>query len=381
MIEPTADFILIGASTRAAAFSALRSGLRPDCLDLFADSDLAKYAHVERVDHYPHDLIKRLKDRPQLPVVYVGGLENYPEMLDEISESHTLWGNDSSVVRRARDPKELAEAVRLAQVKLPEWRPSSDPPERNGEWILKPTRRSGGSGIISWTDDAQNSETLNEEHRFERFISGKSYSGIYIAGASTGDVRFVGLTHQLHGEPAANAHDFQWCGNIGPVTLSVELEHKMRRVGNLLKWKLGIVGIFGIDFIVTDDEDVYVLEVNPRYPASLDLLEFATCQGLFGLHVKCFDNSVETADWTFQSENEYFGKMVVYAPREMSSNGELDGQVCDFNDYPEFGDIPRAGVKFLAGEPFCTVYAKGGSLESCRDELNARVAELNRRLA
>src|SRR6202030_2218911 len=32
--------LLIGASTRAAAFSALRAGLRPWCADLFNDADL-----------------------------------------------------------------------------------------------------------------------------------------------------------------------------------------------------------------------------------------------------------------------------------------------------------------------------------------------------
>ena len=44
------NLLILGASTRAAAFSALRAGLAPRCADFFADRDLAATCPVERVD-------------------------------------------------------------------------------------------------------------------------------------------------------------------------------------------------------------------------------------------------------------------------------------------------------------------------------------------
>ena len=44
------NLLILGASTRAAAFSALRAGLAPRCVDFFADRDLAAVCPVERVD-------------------------------------------------------------------------------------------------------------------------------------------------------------------------------------------------------------------------------------------------------------------------------------------------------------------------------------------
>ena len=41
------DLLILGASARAAAFSALRIGLRPTCADLFADADLASACPVD----------------------------------------------------------------------------------------------------------------------------------------------------------------------------------------------------------------------------------------------------------------------------------------------------------------------------------------------
>ena len=64
---PNADnLILFGASTRAAAFSALRAGLRPWCADLFADADLQAHCPAMRL---PVRLPRRLPrlDRRRSP--------------------------------------------------------------------------------------------------------------------------------------------------------------------------------------------------------------------------------------------------------------------------------------------------------------------------
>ena len=44
------DLLIFGASCRAAAFSALRCGLRPHCADYFGDRDLAAVCSAERID-------------------------------------------------------------------------------------------------------------------------------------------------------------------------------------------------------------------------------------------------------------------------------------------------------------------------------------------
>ena len=44
------DLLILGASTRAAAFSAIRCGFQPRCADYFADRDLAAVCPVDRID-------------------------------------------------------------------------------------------------------------------------------------------------------------------------------------------------------------------------------------------------------------------------------------------------------------------------------------------
>jgi uncharacterized protein len=374
------NLLIIGASTRAAAFSAKRAGYRPLCLDIFADADLQANAVVRRIENYPQGLIQALQSLPRFPLLYVGGLENQPEVLQVARERHDLLGNDADVVAAARDPAQLAESVRMAQVEMPEWRTAEEPPEKDGTWILRPLFGSGGRGIQVWNEEAASSDVLQEPHGFQKLIVGTPYSGAYIASAEPGDIRFVGVTEQLIGSKTSGAEKFQWSGNIGPTTLSIPVEHKMRRVGNILKWKLGLKGLFGVDFLVTEDERIFVTEVNPRYPASLELLEFATGQVLLNDHIQCFVEVENSSAWSPSASGPLFGKAILYAANPFTMNVDLSAEISDYNEFPAFADLPQVGTSFNAGEPVCTVFAQGATIQQCRESISSMLQQLRERL-
>jgi predicted ATP-grasp superfamily ATP-dependent carboligase len=141
------NLIIIGASARAAAFSAHRAGLRPWCVDLFGDADLARRFPVRRIplDNYPHGLLRALADAPDGPVLYTGGLENYPGLIARINRP--LWGNSPEVLRRVRSPYVLDDMLRRHG--LPALALRADPPSAadSRRWLLKPLAGSGGLGI------------------------------------------------------------------------------------------------------------------------------------------------------------------------------------------------------------------------------------------
>src|ERR1700733_2287062 len=89
------NLLIFGASARAAAFSALRAGLQPWCADLFADLDLAYCSRVTRVPgkEYPHAFLSLLQEAPPGPWMYAGGLENHPDLVEQMAQARPLWGN------------------------------------------------------------------------------------------------------------------------------------------------------------------------------------------------------------------------------------------------------------------------------------------------
>src|SRR5262245_49210022 len=70
--------MIFGASTRAAAFSALRAGLEPWCADLFADRDHQAACSVARVSSkgYPTTFGAMVQSDMAGPWMYTGALEN-----------------------------------------------------------------------------------------------------------------------------------------------------------------------------------------------------------------------------------------------------------------------------------------------------------------
>src|SRR5262245_39322822 len=112
--------IVLGASVRAAAFSALRAGFFPHAVDLFADRDLAAVCKAVKVANYPHDFIAALAAAPNAPWIYTGGLENYPRLIDRLTTIRPLLGHHGDVVRQVRDPRQLADAARAAGLAFPE---------------------------------------------------------------------------------------------------------------------------------------------------------------------------------------------------------------------------------------------------------------------
>lgn len=373
--EPFVDLVIAGASTRAAAFSAIRAGLHPLCLDQFADEDLRAHALVQRIHDYPDGLSAALEALPSMAVMYTGGLENRPDILSLANRRHILWGNDDVAVARVRDFAMLQEAARLARVGLPEWREPNDPPPADGTWLLRPKSSAGGRGICTWDAAHQDSPTLQVPHVFQKKIEGQAYSATFIGSPVPGDVRFVGMTRQLIGRKECHATEYQWCGNIGPVALDVGTENLIRRFGNVLKWKVGLLGIYGVDFMLDEDGAPWVLEVNPRYPASLELLEHATGVPLLAEHGRCFtDDPLPTGNRCRPHPGEFLGKAIVYSPCDLVYRHPLaTPESVPVFDLPEIADLPAIGQEFRAGDPVCTVYATASSADGTWELLASRL--------
>ena len=102
-----AKLLIVGASARAAAMSAVRAGLSPWCADLFADLDLrAIVPDVVRcpMDQYPSAFSEILRSAPEAPWIYTGGIENHPNLIRSMARIRPIWGNELVSLALARSP-------------------------------------------------------------------------------------------------------------------------------------------------------------------------------------------------------------------------------------------------------------------------------------
>ena len=214
-------------------------------------------------------------------------------------------------------------------------------------------------------------------HYFQQRLRGSSYSAAFVAQGAVGDVRFVGITEQLIGESQLHAAPFAWCGNIGPVSLPIQIESGVRRVANFLKWKFGLRGLFGLDFVVTSEGQWGVTEINPRYPASLELLEFATGAELLKDHCESFAGPLELPVVAWEpATGSVFGKAILYAAARTQAPPIAPIEQFPYRHWPRRADVPTPGSEIGRGEPLLTVYAQAPSADDCRQQLLEAAAEV-----
>jgi hypothetical protein len=268
---------VVGASARAAVHSLARAGLAAWAVDLFGDRDLAGVARcaVCPFDAYPDAIPEMAARFPSGPVLYTGGLENHPRLIAELAVSRELWGNPTEVVRRVRDPQALSAALWGKGFAYPRLAGPGASCPREGRWLRKPLRSSAGRDIRFALPD----ERPSSNHYFQEFIDGPPMS---VALAIVQErATILGFTQQLVGAEWLHARPFQYAGNIGPVKPPRPMESKLSLLGQCLRMELNLRGIVGVDFIPRGDENAWVLEVNPRYPASVEALEHATGRAAF----------------------------------------------------------------------------------------------------
>jgi len=366
--------VLVGASTRAAAWSAIRAGWRPLCADLFADGDLLKVATAIAVNDYPTGLIDAVStltiDLPNsnCPRIYTGAMENHPNVLDSLATGGPLFGNSSEVLNLVRDPHWVSRVCQMANLCCPEVRNGHDIPGADGQWMLRHPKSAGGSGVSEW--NAMTGPT-GRDVVFQQWIPGRAASAICLGNGSSASV--LGITEQLVGEPWLHAPRWSWCGSIGPLALSTSLNDQVARLADVLASESGLVGLFGID-LVLDKESAWPIEINPRYTGSAEVIEMASGRSMIGRHLEAFGES-PVAPMSDHTTGTVHGKAVLYAPRAMQAS-----------ELPECGpewrlaDVPHPGQLIDEGRPVCTVLATSGSIEDCRNVLEQAAGHLYQEL-
>lgn len=380
----TEPLIIVGASTRAAAQAAVRSGFMPWCVDQFGDADLRECAgRVEVVSDWPDGILAALSEFPRAPLVYTGALENSPHLINELARNFPIAGNVAAAIRLVRDPYWIRDQLKRNGIPSLELRQCLEPADNSTRWLHKSVQSAAGFGI----HEAAASSSALAGCTLQEHASGDSVSALYIA-TKTG-IHLLGMTRQLQGEADAGASGFLHCGSIGPLThsdASPECFEQAATIGTNLASSAGLIGVFGIDFILKPNlRTLWTLEVNPRWPASAEIFERAFGWPIMRWHVDTTEVSngstpgtYETLGQTFaraspsdsrKAVNEKWGRIVVYSPRSIRVAALPDIKTVLPETDLLMADIPVSGTTVETGQPVCTLLTRADSVESCREKL------------
>jgi predicted ATP-grasp superfamily ATP-dependent carboligase len=249
-----------------------------------------------------------------------------------------------------------------------------------GSWLSKPRDSCGGGRIHLFHRQVSPAPERHAggERYFQQYVAGRPCGAVYVA--ARGGARLLGVTRQLTGAPWANARGFQYAGSIGPLRLTANGDEQFRRLGERLAAEFHLTGLFGVDAIVAG-ETVRPLEVNPRYTASVEVLERALGIRAIELHAAgCLQAAVPDALPLAGDRTAWCGKAIVYAATEVVIGQALTRRLMAGGDqpWPSFADVPEPGSRFKPGQPVATVFADGRSDEEVETRLRRRAAAVLR---
>jgi predicted ATP-grasp superfamily ATP-dependent carboligase len=389
--------LIIGGTTRAAADSVRRAGWQPVCADLFADLDLRANAETVRVRQYPDSLAEDVSHVKADGWFYCGALENSPDIIEELmtrsSSLGPLLGCLPHALKRVRSPFWLVNCLRWEGFTMLDVATQSSPPPADGTWLQKPLAGAGGRLIRVW-DESAAATPFSEPHYFQSRAGGIALSAIF--RFESGCAEWLGASRELAAPD--NSHPptaFSYCGSCGPLVMTRETtrsdgvtdggsisdhripEHaintltRMARV--LSKQTPGLNGLVGFDFRF-DGDNVWVTEINPRYTASVEILEFGLKRSFLNP-----DLNTELNCHPPTSDSRFVVKQVVYATRPLIAP-DLSRWVSVGDPWriPEIADITMGGMPVEAGWPICTLLAAGPTVQEAQTQIDQRLALLSR---
>jgi predicted ATP-grasp superfamily ATP-dependent carboligase len=354
--------LLAGVSTRALAESAARAGYRVTAVDPFGDADLRAVAEVVPVRPYRAEAaaeVARLV--PARWVAYTSNFENHPGAVAELARGRQLLGNPPHVLEGVRNPLQLARTLAGNGFAVPRTRASA-PASGNliRHWLLKPRRSGGGHGTVAWRRGGR----VPRGSYLQERIAGVAGSIVFAADGR--DVTPLGLTRQLVGEAAFGAWGYRYCGSLlasdpaGLFPREAELSRRAIELARSITRTFGLRGLNGLDFIARDGVPLPI-EVNPRYSASMELVERATGLSLFRTHVDACAGRLGEAPAVGR---DVPGKAIIFARHDVVVGDPARWRV-------DLADIPHPGERIAAGRPICTVFARARTASACRAELAA----------
>jgi predicted ATP-grasp superfamily ATP-dependent carboligase len=319
--------------------------------------------------------------------MYTGALENRPRLIRRMARRRPLWGAGAETLALARFPWTVSTLLKQEGLECPRvlpfflqqylWPARPAPFPLNGRWLIKPRDSAGGHGIEFYKERRPD---RYKKVYIQEYVQGEALSALFVG--TVNQALCLGVTRQLVGENWLHAPPFHYCGSIGPFPIGPDLLGRLQRIGEVLSAGCGLFGLFGIDGVLSENA-FWPVEINPRYTASVEVLEYATGLQALAWHRRVFDATAPEPVPVALQGSPVVGKAILFARADLTF--PLDGpwlrtlqRMGPIEEMPEFADIPEAGQEIRPGQPVLTLFVRAGSLDACREALRERAADLDR---
>ena len=346
--------LVAGFSTRHVALSAHRAGYDVFAVDHFCDADLRKNTiscmQFEELADLPV-LIRKMCDTfaidAIIPTSGAETLDNLPVL---------ILGTDPHTAGQFLNKDFVQNWFSSLNIPVP---PLLEPGEFPA--MLKPVSGSGGwrNMVVRSPDDikAWKEAFPGEPFLLQKIVPGIPASVCCVAGC--GRARALAVNRQILRDEGP--YRFGFAGSLTP--FDHPMQEKMISCAERAAAASGCLGILGIDFMVSDDE-IYAIELNPRFVATLDTIEAATGINLVKIHLDAFHGILPES---MPVPVQYAIRRILFADRACAVTDDLSFLS------PGVADIPVLPALFEDGNAIISVYGTGQNAALAQEALDTTI--------
>jgi predicted ATP-grasp superfamily ATP-dependent carboligase len=210
------------------------------------------------------------------------------------------------------------------------------------KFIIKPIKGTGGLGIKYFDMDYKE----YGDFLLQEYIEGNSVSSSFLS-YNNHDIDMVTTSDQIIGSKRLGADDFIYGGNITPL---INSNPKLINISKKISKMYKLIGSNGVDFILHNN-NVYVIEVNPRIQGTFECIEKSFDMNLAKAHLdSCNDIKVN-----IPYLKQFSVKLIPYS---------FGNYKYDLSDIPFISDVSSKNYVIKKGYPIATILTSDRILEN-----------------
>lgn len=351
MQDQRLPILIFAHSGRFMAQSATQAGYRVWVADCFGDQDTLDIAErwqqlvpiAQLSEKRILRVLSTLSQGENCLLICGSGIEQHYPLLNNLPANITLLGNSASSIHAVRTPTLFFKLLNQLEISYPDT--LFKPPSGN-EWLAKSFSGLGGIHI----------QYLKNHHQadkcyYQRYVVGKSGSGLFVANGKKAQL----LSINQHYLQPSESSPFR-LGSITTPWMNAKPHQKQLELAiNKVALKAGLRGFNSIDFIISDQDQLLILEINPRISASAELL----------------NNQLPIFQYHIDACNGFLTDIIIESAAATLSYLYADSDVISpvNMDWPEkCHDIPRAGEVIAMDDPICSLTFHGKTTGSFQQQ-------------
>ena len=359
--------LVIGLSTRMLVKS-LSNSHDVFAIDVFGDLDTLETACGWRSIGNANYLIDEtrflkvfknvVKEYSPTAFIHSSGFEGKYHLIEKAEKTLPHYGLPVKRIKKVRDSAIFFKMLSKLKVNYPETIVKGFGVKCPRGWLRKSFDTAAGSGITKKNDSNLNSQSIY----LQKEISGKPMSVFFLAGREK--IKVFGFCENLYINK--NSSPYYFAGLIGPIQICNRLISKIFEIIKKISNEFNLIGLNGLDFILMS-EKIYVLEVNPRPTAAMEIFEnFFRCS-LLDLHCDVFSRPFKPKKLReikffekISFAKKIYGTRIIFAEKDINLTQDFFRQL---NGLSWCRDLPNVD-SLKKGDPICSIMIEANSIKS-----------------